>query len=90
MPTITPAQARKSFTATLARVTVGRERIIVERDGKAVAAIVPVEDLELLDRLVGEIEDRALAEMALERERSAKARGDRPVPWRRVRKDLGL
>lgn len=90
MTTLQADEARRTFAATLRRVAVGRERIIVKRDGEELAAIVPVEDLKLLERLVGEIEDRVLAEMALEREREARAKGTKPIPWKKVRKDLGL
>ena len=90
MTTVTAARAAKSFAKTLERVRVGRERIIVERNGKELAAIVPVEDLKLLMRLVEEVEDNALAELAIEREREAEAKGEKPIPWTKVRRDLGL
>jgi PHD/YefM family antitoxin component YafN of YafNO toxin-antitoxin module len=88
MTTVTAAHAAKSFAKTLERVSVGRERIIVERDGKEVAAIVPVEDLKLLLRLVEEVEDRALAEMAIERESEAARKGEKPIAWEKVRREL--
>ena len=90
MTTVTAARAAKSFAKTLERVRVGRERIIVERNGKELAAIVPVEDLKLLMRLVEEVEDNALAELAIEREREAETKGETPIPWTKVRRDLGL
>jgi prevent-host-death family protein len=90
MTTVTAARAAKSFAKTLERVRVGRERIIVERNGKELAAIVPVEDLKLLMRLVEEVEDNALAEMAIEREREAEKKGEKPIPWTKVRRELGL
>ena len=90
MTTVSAAQARRSFAATLDRVTVGRERIIVERNGRELVAIVPVEDLKLLERLTEELEDRALAEIALERENETRAKGEKPIPWERVRRGLKL
>ena len=90
MTTLTAAKAQKSFTETLDRVSIGRERIIVKRDGKELAAIIPVEDLKLLERLLEEVEDRGLAELALLRERQAESVGEKPIPWKKARKDLGL
>src|SRR5438552_1346134 len=55
MTTLTAAKAQKSFTETLDRVSIGRERNIVKRDGKELAAIIPVEDLKLLERLLEEV-----------------------------------
>ncbi len=47
-----PASAvREEFSETLNRVAYKGERIVLERRGKDVAALVPVEDLELLERL---------------------------------------
>ena len=46
------------FATILNRVVDGKERIVLHRDGKPVAAVIPVEDLKLLERL---IEEGALA-----------------------------
>ena len=60
----------------------GGERIVVRRGGKAVAAIVPVADLRLLEKLEDE------RDVALARERLAKKR--RTVPWEKVKSKLGV
>ena len=49
-----------------------------------------MEDLKLLERLLEEVEDRGLAEVALLRERQAQAVGEKPIPWKKARKVLGL
>lgn len=41
-------QAEAAFTETITRVVDGREQVTLTRDGEAVAAIVPIEDLRLL------------------------------------------
>jgi len=58
------------------------ERVIVERDGKAFFALVPVEDAEYMRRLEDE-QDVAVI-------RQAKAEGGPFIPWEDVKKELGL
>jgi mRNA interferase RelE/StbE len=65
----------------LNRVRYQGERVVVERRGKGVAALVPVEDLELLQALEDRI-DLAAARKAL--------REPGRIPWEKVKQDLGL
>lgn len=51
----------ETFSRSLTRVTTKSERVVVRRRGKAVAALIPLEDLALLE----ELEDRADMEEAL-------------------------
>ncbi|MEM7416633.1 MAG: type II toxin-antitoxin system Phd/YefM family antitoxin [Gemmatimonadota bacterium] len=51
MRDVTTAEARKNLADLLNRVAYSRERVVVTRHGREIAAIVPVEDLNLLDRL---------------------------------------
>jgi hypothetical protein len=60
----------------------------VTRNGKQMVAIVPIEDLELLEKIVDRLEDEIDAEeikLALEELRQGKT-----VPWEQVKKDLNL
>ena len=59
------SKVRQDFSDTLNRVAYRRERVILHRRGKDVAAVVPIEDLRLLEAL----EDR----MDLEDARAALA-----------------
>lgn len=43
--------ARESFSTTVNRVAFGGERVVLTRHGRRVAAVVPIEDLELLEQL---------------------------------------
>lgn len=52
--TITTAEARRKFAEIVNRVAYGKERITVTRRGKTVVAVVPIEDVALLE----ELEDR--------------------------------
>ena len=72
---------RSDLAEILNRVAYEGERVVVERRGKGVAALVPVEDLELLLALEDRI-DLAAARKAL------KVPGR--IPWEKVKKDLGL
>lgn len=54
------SDARRNFSDTVNRVSYGGERIVLDRNGKEVAALISLEDLELLEAL----EDRMDAEEA--------------------------
>jgi prevent-host-death family protein len=45
------SEARETFSTTINRVAFGHERVVLTRHGRRVAAVVPVEDLELLEAL---------------------------------------
>ena len=52
--TLPVSMARSSFSDLLNEVLIYGERIVLERHGKAVAAIVSVADLERLEAMEGE------------------------------------
>ena len=52
MSSINVSIARAEFPEILNRVAYGKERIVVSRRGKPLAAMVPIEDLHLLERLL--------------------------------------
>lgn len=82
MTRIPASEARLQFAEVVNKVAFGGERILLHRHGKDVAAIVPVEDLQLLESL----EER----MDLEAARAAlKEKGPR-IPWNRLKEQLGL
>lgn len=83
MPTMTMEKVRAALGKTVSRVERRGDRILLRRRGKAVAALVPVEDLELIERLEDEIDVR-------EAERILKDEAERPVPYEGVRRNLGL
>ena len=76
------AKAREQFSSTLDRVAKNGERVVLERKGKRVAALVPLEDLELIERLEDEIDVREA--------RKALADKSPSVPWEQVKRELGL
>lgn len=84
MAKLTTVEARDNFSEVINRASFGKERIVLTRRGKDLAAVVPVEDLDLLE----ELEDR----LDLEAVKKAWAeQGKRPPePWEKVKKRLGL
>ena len=78
------SKAREGFADTINRVAFGKERVVLRRRGKEVAAVVPIDDLRLLE----DLEDRidlvdARAALAETRKKGAK-------PLDAILKELGL
>jgi prevent-host-death family protein len=48
------SEARESFSTTINRVAFGGERVVLTRHGRRVAAVVPIEDLDLIEALEDE------------------------------------
>jgi len=83
MTTISITDARDEFADLVNRVAYGHERIIVARRGKNLAALVPPEDVALLELIENEI-DLAAARAALADPANAEA-----LDWSIVRERLG-
>lgn len=84
MTPLSVTEARSHFADILNRVGYGGERIILQKHDKKLAAIIPVEDLELLEAIEDKI-DIMEAEAAL-----AEDEGKEAIPWKEVKKELGL
>jgi prevent-host-death family protein len=83
MPKRNATQVRDEFADTIHRAADKKERIIVHRRGKPVAAVVPIEDLRLLE----ELEDR------VDQEEARRILADPTEdfrPWKEARQELGL
>jgi len=84
MTRLNASDARNDFSSSLNRVAYGKDRLVLHRRGKDVAAIVPVEDLRLLEELEARVDlDEARAAI-----READMKGT--IPWEKIKKDLGL
>jgi prevent-host-death family protein len=78
-----PASKARERLAEILNDVAGRgDRVILHRHGKDVAAVIPVDDLALLESL----EDRYDVEAA----RAALAESDERVAWSDLKKELGL
>jgi antitoxin (DNA-binding transcriptional repressor) of toxin-antitoxin stability system len=75
-------KASNRIDGTLDRVRQG-QRIILKKGRKAVAAVVSMQDLRLLEKL----EDQMDVEIARKR---LKDPDEVPIPYERIRKELGL
>lgn len=84
MKEITTAEARKNMSELLNRAAYGKERFVVTRHGTPLVAIVPLEELTLLDRLRSLLAKKEFEAAIREMERS----GTRS--WDEVRRDLDL
>jgi prevent-host-death family protein len=54
MPILSASQVREEFAESLNRVAFGGERVILQRHGKPVAALISISDLRRLEALEGE------------------------------------
>ena len=79
---IAASEAREKLSDILNEVAFRGERVLLERHGKSIAAVVPIEDLELLERLEDKL-DLEAARKALREE------GER-LSWKQLKTELGL
>ena len=87
MTRLNVSKAREEFPELVTRAVLVKERTIVSRHGKDVAAVIPIEDLRLLERLSKEEMDRVDLADALEALKEAKKKGT--VPLDDLIKELG-
>ena len=78
------SEAREELATIVNKVAFGVERVRLTRHGKAVAAVVPIEDVELIE----DLEDAIDVELALEA--LAEMATEPPVPWEEVKREFGL
>lgn len=79
---ITTVDARKKFANIINRVAFGNESFVLTRRGEAVAALVSVKELKLLQ----EFEDQIDIDDAW---KTKKEPGD-PIPWEELKEELEL
>jgi prevent-host-death family protein len=81
---VSVADARSDLADLLNRVAYGKERLVITRHGRELAAIVPIEDLQLANRLRRFVArkdvSRALAELD----------AGKTSTWEQLRQELGL
>lgn len=75
-------EVRNTFAEYLNRAIYQGERIIIERRGKPIAALVPLADVELLEELENDADVRAA--------RKARKERGKPVPLAEVKERLGM
>jgi prevent-host-death family protein len=78
---LSASKARGEFKETLSRVEYGKERIILRRHHKDAVAVVPIEDLKLIQAIEDKLDRKAL--------RAARSEPG-SIPWAKVKEELGL
>lgn len=81
---VSASEARAHLADLLDRVSQGGDRVVIERRGKVLGAVVSRQDLEVLEQ-VRELEDEE------DRAAVARARKERgSIAWTLIKRDLGL
>jgi prevent-host-death family protein len=88
MTRLTTSEARNDFAEILNRVAYQGERVILHRRGKNVAAIIPMEELALLEKLIQAAEDKDDLEEIRKAKKDIARKGT--IPWDEIKKELGL
>jgi prevent-host-death family protein len=81
MSKLSTSLARQKFSEIISKAEYGGERTVVHRRKKAVAAVIPIEDLKLLERM----EDLADIQDA---RKAMKEKGR--IPLSKIKRGLGL
>jgi prevent-host-death family protein len=84
MPNISTVEARNKFSDIINRVAYGKERVILTRRGAEVVALIPAEDIHLLEALENQI-DLEEARAAL---KEVKKKGT--ISLEALKKEIGL
>jgi prevent-host-death family protein len=81
---ITTVAARQNFSELINRVAYGKDRVLLTRRSRPLVAVVPIEDIALLEAM----EDRDDLNAARAALREVKRKGT--ISWTRMKKELGL
>ena len=79
--TVSTSKARVDFAEVINQVAYRGERVVLDRHGKPIAAIIPIDDLTFLE----EIENR----MDIDAAKRALAESDERIPYEKLRQELG-
>ena len=82
MFTVTTAEARKKFAEIVNKVAYGKESVILTRRGEEIAALISMEELELLQLIEDHID--------IEDAKKALTDPGKNIPADKVWKELGL
>ncbi len=84
MGSVSVTEARELFSDLVNRVVYADERVVLQRHGKELAAIVSMDDLRLLEALDDELDVEAIKAALADPENAE------PIPWEKVKAQLGL
>ncbi len=83
-------KVRRHFAEEMSKVAFGKQRLVIERNGKPLVAVVPVEELALLEEYVEQLEDRLDVEAYKKAKAEMKRTGEKPIPWEQFKREHGL
>lgn len=86
MRRLSVVELRRELAETLNRAEYQGERVVIHRRDKDAAAVISIEDLRLLERLVREEEDR----LDLAASEAALAESDERIPYGALSRELGI
>ncbi len=89
MTTVTSEEVRDSLGELINRVKYNQERMKVTRRGKPVMALVPLEDLEFMEKVLDALEDEYDLAIVKERLEHFDRTGE-GIPWEDVKAEYGL
>jgi prevent-host-death family protein len=78
------SDVRDDFAEVINRVAYGGERIVINRHGKDVVALVPVEDVALLEAIEDQIDIQQARKALAEAKRSGN------ISWDKLKAEIGL
>jgi antitoxin (DNA-binding transcriptional repressor) of toxin-antitoxin stability system len=81
---MTVGDVRDKLAEAINRVAFGGERIRLRRHGKAVVAMVPIEDLEMIEHC----EDQHWIKEGRKAEKDVRRRGERAISWDQAKRNL--
>ena len=87
--TVTSEEVRLTLGDLINRVLYRNERLTVTRRGKPVVALVSLDDLEFMEKVLDTLEDEADLSVIKQRLRSFEKTG-KGVPWKQVKAERGL
>jgi prevent-host-death family protein len=83
------SEFKNEIAETLNRVVYAGERVLLQRHGKDVAALVSIKELAVLEE-IEELEDEIDLKEALKALKDIKSGKDKVVSWDSVKKEFGL
>jgi prevent-host-death family protein len=83
------SEFKNEIAETLNRVIYAGERVLLQRHGKDIAALVSMKELKILEE-IEELEDEIDLKEALKALKDIKSGKDKVVAWDDVKKEFGL
>lgn len=86
MTTVTAKEARETLSELISRTAYSKEHVVVTRNGKKMAALIPMEEFELLESILDELEYKKDVEEARAALKEVETEGT--VSWEKVKSVL--